>query len=81
MGFEQNRDQIAFLYFLMKRNPGLEHNQALQKMKHYSKKRVNTEMYWSMYPEQSPTFKRRELMNMYGAFSRANELHTEDIEE
>ena len=45
MGFDSNREDVSLLYFVMKRNPGIEKSEILQRMAAYSNKRENVKMH------------------------------------
>ena len=66
MGFESNKDDVSLLYFVMKRNPGIEKSEILQRMATYSNKRENVKMHYEAYPVINPVFKKRQLMNVFG---------------
>ena len=50
-------------------------------MFNYSNKRFNAQLYYREYPQETPAFKRRLLLNNFGSYEGDKYLAETDIEE
>ena len=68
-------------YYLRKMNPGIDRSETLHKLRNYSRKEMNHDLYWQAMPTMSPTYKRRDLMNAFGSYDGVDYLTNEPIED
>lgn len=80
LSLKETHGNVVLYYYLNKFNPGMFDSDLFTKLRNYSKRGTNTELYHAARPMESPTFKRRLLMNSFSNVEDTLYLTQTDIE-